>query len=302
MMNRLRSIVLVAGFDFLESVRSRKAVALLVLYLAGACAATGIFITILRTAENVVADGLHVSRTDKAGTMTTEVMHSEQLKRAAREMIGDEELADALLSTPPLALFYGWLAFAFIPILVILFSCDSVSTEVSSGSARFALFRADRLSWAIGKLGGQAILMTVGIVSGGLATFVLGWIFLASFEPGRTALWLLRFSGRAWFYGFPFLGLAVGLSLLTRSVMWSRGLGILGLCAVALVGWILGWDLLVDFSPTIVPTLHMLVPSGHKLDLWRPDFLDRLPALVMLSALACTYFGVGAFVFTRRDG
>src|SRR5207249_9538108 len=46
LMDRARTALLVALFDFGESIRSRKAIALLVLYIAGAIAATAGFIKV----------------------------------------------------------------------------------------------------------------------------------------------------------------------------------------------------------------------------------------------------------------
>lgn len=297
-MGSLRTIVVVASFDFLESLRSRKAIALLVLYLAGALAATGIFVRVLRAVESAAADALRVAKTESAGAMTSELFRNERFLEVLTELIGDRELATVLSSMPPLALFYAWLALTFIPLLVTLTAGDSIAYEVSTGSCRFALFRTDRLSWAIGKLAGQAMLMTVGIAVGALGAFALGLAYLADVQPGPTALWLARYSVRAWFYGFAYLGLAMGASQLTRSVNVARGLALLALFGVGLGGNVLeSWDRV----PDVLAGMVVLFPQGHDLDLWRPALLDRLPALAMLSALGILYFAAGAVRFARRD-
>lgn len=297
-----RTIAIVGWFDFLESIRSKKAIALLVLYLAGSLAATGVFVRVLHAIESTVADTLKVSRTERAGAMTEEVMRSEQLLDTLDELVGDRALAKTLVSMPPLALFYGWLALTFIPLLVTLTSGDSVSSDVSSGSVRFALFRSDRLSWALGKLLGQMLLMTSGIFAGALGAWIIGWIFLSGFHAIDTAWWLLRFSGRAWFYGFAYLGVAMGCSLVTRSVNVSRGLSLFMLFVFGLVGNLLEtrW-IRKDILGSIADTLVQLFPQGHDLDLWRPELADRMPALVMLPALGLLYFALGYARFARRD-
>ena len=75
-MRTLRDALVVAGFDLFESLRSRKVLVLLTLYLAGASAAAGIFVTVLREIENTVARTLAVGETSKPGTMTAQVMDS----------------------------------------------------------------------------------------------------------------------------------------------------------------------------------------------------------------------------------
>lgn len=302
MMRRLRNIWLVAAFDFFESIRSRKAIALLLLYVAGSLGATAIFLRVLKTVEDTLADTLHVSRTEGAGTMTHAMLESEDFRDFVSVWVGDKDLAEAIITLPPMVLFYAGLALTFIPLLAILSSCDSVSYEVSTGSCRFALFRTDRLSWALGKLGGQAALMTAGLLAGALSAWILGAFFLTGFQPAASAWWMLRMCGRVWFYGFAYLGLALGASQMTRSVNWSRAIALLTWFALAAGGAFLGADPIVKFAPTILPTVRQLFPNGHRLDLWRPDLLDRLPALVMLTALGALYFSIGYWRFARRDG
>lgn len=301
MTGRLHTIWLVATFDFFESLRSKKALGLVAMYLAGSLAATGIFINVLRAIEKVAAEQLRVAQTSGAGAMTSEVLRSEQFLQVLDELVGEPELARSLVSMPPLALFYAWVALTFIPLLVTLTSGDSISWEVSNGSVRFALFRTARLPWAIGKLLGQAMLMTAGIVAGGIGSYVLASFYMNEFPYVATAWWLVRFSGRAWVYGFAYLGLAMAASQLTRSVNWSRALAVMLLFGFAVAGNLLETGWLERKAPTIVPTLAMLFPQGHDLDLWRPALADRLPGFAMLLALGCGYFAIGYARFARRD-
>ena len=52
----MRSILLVTWFDLRESLRSRQAVALLIIYLLGSMAATGLFVALLSEIENALKD------------------------------------------------------------------------------------------------------------------------------------------------------------------------------------------------------------------------------------------------------
>jgi ABC-type transport system involved in multi-copper enzyme maturation permease subunit len=292
----------VARFDFLESLRSRKAIALLLLYLTGALGATAMFIRFVNAVEDALADTLAVARTEKVGTMSTSLFESEQFRGAVTRLVGDRAVAESMLDLPPLALFYGAVALALVPLLTVLTSSDSVAHEVATGAARFALFRVDRLSFALGKLAGQALLMTFGIVVGAFGCYALGAYYLASFDFLGTAFWLFVLCGRVWFYGFCFLGVAMCASLLSRSVNWARTLGLLGWFLLVAVGDFLGGDWATERWPTVAPTLLQLFPRGHRVDLWRPELIDRLPAMVMLPALSATYFTLGYLRFARRDG
>jgi ABC-type transport system involved in multi-copper enzyme maturation permease subunit len=300
-LERLRRIGLVAGFDFLESLRSRKAAGLLVLYLAGAIGSTGLFIYILHSIESALATNLGVSPTASTGTMTTALLKSEEFRKIVDNLVGDRDLGRALVSLPPLALFYSWLSMTFVPILVTLASGDAISYEVSTGSVRYALFRSDRFSWSMGKLLGETALMSFGLLAGALGVWVMGAIFMAGFEWIASAEWLLRFSVRVWFFGFAYLGLAMGASQLTRSVNGSRALALVLLFGAVLLGHLADIPWIAKHFPILSGSFCELFPNAHSLDLWRPALVDRLPALVMLLALGVAYYAAGYARFARRD-
>ena len=292
---------MVAAFDVFESLRSRKVMVLLTLYFAGAAAAAGLFVTLLRELENTVARSLAVGTTDRPGVMTEELMRSEQLREVLLGLVGDASLVDALIAVPPLALFYGWLALTAVPVLIVFTSGDAIAGDLGSGSCRFALFRTDRLSWAVGKLLGQAALMGVGVLTGALAVWAVGFGFMARFEALDTAWWLLRLGGRAWVHGFAWLGGVMAVSQLTRSNMRATGGSLMFLMGVGVIGLVLQSPWAVEYAPVLSETLFQLVPRAHRLDLWRPTFAERLPGMVMLLALGVSWFALGHIRFARRD-
>ena len=299
-MKTLRDAWVVALFDLAESLRSRKVLIFLALYVVGAIAATTIFTEILQSIETELAEQLLVARTDRPGNLTTAVMESPELRRVLSKLIGDRELVGQLVSIPPIALLYGWVAMAFGPIFVVLTSSDTVSTELATGSARFALVRTHRSSWALGKLLGQATLLGVGVGLGGIAAWVTGYLRMGSFPAVETATWTIRYAASAFVYAFAYLGLALGVSQLTRSVPWSRGLALVALIGVVVASALLRHDEYRELSPVLFDSLALLFPSTHKLDLWRTG-TDVLPAAIMLFALGTVYFTLGHLRFIRRD-
>ncbi len=300
-MRQLRDLLLVARFDLGESVRSRRAIVLLLLYAAGSVAAAALFIEVLREIENAVAEKLSVAATEAPGAMTGALLQSEELLQVLSNLIGDAALARELLTVPPLALFYGWVAFLLVPVLVILTSAESIAAELGSGSCRFALTRTDRASWAVGKLVGQSALLALGISVGAVGVWAVGLARLSSFDAVGTALWLLRLSARAWVHGFAWLGLCLGISQLTRSVHWARGLSLIVFIGGVVLGNLLQSPLADAYIPVIGPTLATLYPGSHRLDLWRPDLFDRLPAIVFLLSFGGASFTLGHQAFARRD-
>ncbi len=300
-MRTLRDAWVVAAFDLGESLRSRKVLVFLVLYVAGAVASTYIFTEVLSNVEQELAEQLLVARTETPGSLTQAVMESPELRRVLARLVHSDDLAAALVAIPPVALLYGWVALTFGPIFVTLTSSDAIASEVASGSVRFALFRTDRGAWALGKLLGQAALLALGIALGGVATWITGWARLASFAPWDTMLWIARYAATSYCYVFAFLGLALSVSQLTRSVPWSRALGLLALAGVfAANGW-LDRDAVHEAAPVLADSARVLLPGAHRLVLWRLSAVEVVPAAVMLIALGVTYFVLGHARFSRRD-
>lgn len=297
----LRDAALVAAFDLGESVRSRKAMVFLLLYVAGAAGAAGLFVEALREIENSLAGALQVAAVDRPGAMTSSLMASDEFRRIVRRLVGDEEVAQVLVNLPPLALFYGWVSLGLVPVLVVFTSADAIAGELATGSCRFSLFRIERSAWLAGKLGGQLLLMVVGILVGAVAVWVVGAIEVVAFPAVETARWLLSLSLRSAVYGFAWLGLTLGTSAAVRSVHWARGLALIGLIAGAILGNLLGSSLGEEYLGVLGPTLAQLYPGAHRVDLWRPALVDRAPAMIMLVSLGLSALSLGYWRFSRRD-
>ncbi|MDG1478978.1 MAG: ABC transporter permease subunit [Myxococcota bacterium] len=297
----MRHSLIVAWFDLRESLRSRRALALMVIYMIGSMAATGLFVVLLAEVESAVASSLSVSQTARPGAMTEALMESEELLSIISGLIGSEDLAREVVSIPPIALFYGWLSLTFVPLLVAFTSAEAVSSELASGSARFVLFRSSRLSWATGKLGGQTLLMATGILLGSVGVWIIGYGSLGSFQPATTAVWLLKLSGRSCIYGFTFLGITLGISQITSSLNGSRTLALLTVIALGIGGGLSGSEDVQSYAPVLISSIHPLFPNAHRIDLWRPDLISRLPAICMLLTMGIAGFGIGNLIMTQRD-
>ncbi len=300
-MGILRDVGIVAGHELGEALRSRRVLILALLYLGGAVAGTFILIEVLAGLEAMLAQTLAVAASERPGTFTQELMSSAEAQRFLAEVLDDAELAAELVTIPPLALFYGWMVINFCPALVMLTSSEAVATDLATGAARFSLVRTPRLSFSVGKLVGQAALMAVSVMAGAIGVWVTGYFQFEGFAPGPTALWMLALCGRGFVYCLAYVGIAIGLSHLTRSVPWSRALGLITLGITGILWGIAHLDRVQEAAGPAVRALVPLLPRAHQTDLWRPDLLDRLPALVMLCALCVIYFALGYRFRARRD-
>src|SRR5438034_394707 len=100
---------IVARNELSDSVRSRRVMVMLVLYMVGAMAATFFFIKFLQSVETSLANGLGLAESKEVGGTTATLWKSRMFRDALTHMVDDRSLAETLLAVPPLALFYGWL-------------------------------------------------------------------------------------------------------------------------------------------------------------------------------------------------
>lgn len=281
----LRSILLVAAFDFAESLRSKRAVAVLLLYILAAAGGMAIFVQVL-------------NKIREAGQME---LPPEETIKLIGGLIGSADVAELLVTIPLHSLFYGWIAMTLVPIMVVMTSSDAVAGEVSSGSVRFALFRCDRLSWVLGIFLGQILLMLVGILLGAVGAHTVAALFARGHPFAEGLAWMLRLALRSAVYGTAFLGLALGFSQITRSVGWARALSLFALIGFSLLYSVLELRTLRSELPVVSSVVKSLLPNSYSLDLWRPQLARRLVGMAALAGLSLLYFGLGFLAFRRRD-
>lgn len=295
-----RMLWAIARHELTDSIRSRRVIVLVLLYVAGAMAATLLFVNIVQKIERQLAESLGVAVAAGTGSVTAALWKSDAFRGMLTGLAGNRELAERLLDIPPCGVFYGWLAFAFTPALVMLTSTARIAEEIWSGSARYVLFRASRLQWCLGKFIGQAIQILGALILSVAGAWLVSWLRMKSFEPGPTACAMLLFAARAWVYSLAFLGLALAVSQWCAAPNLALALGFLSMIVMAVLagvaehfageGWRRVWDVLAA-----------LTPGGHRADLWWGDAAHLLPALVFLFCLSFAYLAAGYARFQRRD-
>lgn len=300
-MKRPSPLGVVARQEIVDAFRSRRVISVLVMYFAGAVAACALFVFALHRIENQLVEAFGLSVSAEGGNVTRTLWQSDHFRHMLGELVGDREVAARLLNLPPLGIFYGWLAFQFTPLLVILMASPRLAEDIGSGAVRFILVRADRSTWCLGTYLGQAGLLALALLGSAAGVWIVGVGWMQAFEPIDTAWAAVQFAVRAWFYGLPFLGLAMGLSCFARSGVVATGVALVGLTAMAIVTALAGhyrtdagWRRLLDI-------VYQLAPGGHKPMLWVPDASHLVPAFVMLAALGAIYLGMGYAWLGRRD-
>jgi ABC-type transport system involved in multi-copper enzyme maturation permease subunit len=291
---------IVALHELVDSARSRRVLVTLLLFLIGAMAGTAMFIKFLQSIETQLAQTLGLAAPQAAGSLTATLWKSASFRLTLTHMLGNRALAENLLGTPPLALFYGWLTLAFVPLLVMITAAPRVAEEVSSGSVRYVMFRASRGAWCLGKFAGQAFQILGALLASMVGAWLVGWARLAGFEPLLNAEFMLWYTLKAWIYALPFLGLAFAVSQLFASPNVALACGFIALVASAVLNGLAAW-LAGPGWRRIWDVVAVITPAGHKQALWWNDAAQLLPAIVYLLALAAAYLLAGYARFARRD-
>jgi len=296
----LRAVLIVAGNELADSIRSRRVLVMVFLYLAGSVAATLVFLHVLHGIENQLVETLGLSASGKTGGVTATLWKSNTFRQIMISLIGDKDLTQRLLSIPPLGLFYAWLSFAFAPFLVMLTSASRVSEELSTGSIRYVCFRVSRLQWILGKFAGQSLQLLGALLLSALGAWLTGLFRMHSFEAVDTALAMLVFSFKAWIYALAFLGLALAISQLCATPNLALALGFVALIAVSGLSS-LSEFLAGDGFRRLWDIVNVMTPEAHRMDLWWSRWARVGPAVFFLFILSQAFLFVGYARFSRRD-
>ncbi len=296
----VHAVFIVAWNELADSIRSRRVLVMVFLYLAGSVAATAIFLHVLHGMENQLVEGLGLSSSAKTGGVTATLWKSNTFRQMLISLIGDKDLAQRLLSIPPLGLFYAWLSFTFAPVLVMLTSATRVSEEISSGSIRYVSFRSSRLQWILGKFAGQAMQLLGALVLSALGAWLTGLIRMHYFEPMESALAMLVFSFKAWIYALAYLGLATAISQLCAAPNLALALGFLSLIAMSILSAV-SESLAGDGFRRLWDSVNVMTPQAHRMALWWNSWARVGPAAFFLIILSMAFLFAGYARFARRD-
>ncbi len=295
----LRHVWVVLRYELADAIRSRRVVILLLLYLAGAMLTCNGFISGIQKLETQLSETLALPVSSSAGAVTDALWRSKAFRKMIIGLVGNKEIAVEILSVPPIAVIYGWLAFMFTPVLVTLSAAGRIAEEVSTGSVRYVLTRTSRPAWCFGKFLGQSCEVLLALMLSAIGTWCIARFRMASVGDMQTARWIVLYGWKAWIFSLAFIGLALGISQAVRSPYHAMGLSLIVLIVMAILsmmarhlggdGWRQLWQI-ADF----------LFPFNHKMNLWRLKPVYVFNAGVYLVTLGLAYLFMGYSVFTRR--
>ena len=286
--------------EWADAVRSRRALVLLLLYLASAVCCMYGTISILGRMENELAQVLQLPESEKTGVVSATLWKSKPFRRMVRAGTQNDLVFHDIAGRHPAELVYAWFAFFFAPLLVVLVAGNRVADDFRSGAVRYAITRCTRAEWSLGKYFGQATMIAFALSVSALGAWIVAVFRLSGVGAGELLPSMFGWGVRAWIYSLAWLGVALGLSHVCRSGSRATSLGILAVALLTAypvllekaVGWT-GLPWLENFD--------LFAPASAKDYLWRRGFAPLAAALFHLGTLGLAYLALGYAVFRRRD-
>ena len=282
------------------AVHSRRALVILVLYLLSAVFCMMGTITILGKMEDELANVLQLPKSERTGVVSATLWKSKPFQRMVKAGVKNDLVYNDIAGRHPAELVYAWFAFMCAPLLAVLVAGNRVADDLRSGAVRYALVRVTRLEWTLGKYVGQVLMVALALAASAAGAWLVAVFRLSGVGTFELLPAMCGWGFRAGLYALAWLGLALGVSHVTRSGSRATALGLLAvaLCAawpgiLKLFGLWIGWPWLFH--------LDAIVPSAAELALWRRGFVPLFTGGAHLLVLGLTYLMLGHAVFIRRD-
>ena len=301
MMRAVLDTLWVATYELGEAVRTRLFQLVILAYLGGIGFSVWLFTKILSEAENRLAETLGVPATSHPGAMLPQLLQNGEIRDLLAPIVGGESAAAALLSQPALGLWVGIFSMGLLPAVMVFTASGTVSAEVASRSIRFLLVRTGRLEIAAGKLLGQMLLGAVAALLGVVLAWVLGLGMMTGNPPVDLAVTLLTRCLWSCIFGLPFLGLALGSSLLFGSPNGARVAAALAFFGMPALNAILSFKAGPGFVGQVCDLLTLAIPTRYWNEFWSTDFTVLATASARSLLLATLFFAFGFARFQRRD-
>lgn len=300
-MNSLRQLWRVACYEWFDALRSRRALVVLLLYMAVAVCNMYWSISLLGKLEKELVTMLQLPPSEQTGVVSTALWKSKPFQRLMKEMTRNDAVLNDITGKHPVELIYAWFAFFYTPLLVVLVAGSRIAEDLGSGAVRYIVFRTSRATWSLGKFFGQALMIGFALLLSGVGAYAVAKFRLSGSGTPDLLFNMLQWSGRAWIFSIPYLGLAMGLSHLTKSSSKATVIGI-----VAIAACFIATILLRHFSGdtgwrACLPYLAVLVPEDHKMYLWRSSLAPLVTGTVYLVTLGFCYLLAGYALFRKRD-
>ena len=286
--------------EWSDAIRSRRALVLLLLYLASAVVCMYGTISIFGKMEKELVTVLQLPESEETGVVSSTLWKSKSFQRLVRAAVRDDLVYHDIEGRHPVELVYAWFAFLCAPLLAVLVAGNRVADDLRSGAVRYAIIRSTRAEWSLGKYLGQIIMVGCALAASALGAWCVAVCRLSGIGAGELLPSLFGWGFRAWLYSLAWLGVALGVSHLTRSGARATALGIFAVVGLAALPTILAvnaeW-----FDLPWLENFDVFAPASARGLLWRRGVEPLAEAGFRLGVLGFAMFTMGFAWFRRRD-
>ena len=300
MKRSLSRIFQTALAECVNAVHSRRAVVMLVLYLVSSVFCMTGTITILGRMETELANVLQLPESQRTGVISATLWKSKPFQRMVRNAVRNDRVYNDISGRHPAELIYAWFAFLCAPLLAVLVAGNRIADDLRSGAVRYAIVRVTRLEWTLGKFLGQTLMVAIALAASALGAWIVAAIRLSGVGSMELLPAMFDWGARAFIYALAWLGIAMGISHVTRSGNKATSLALVAIALLAAWPWLLKIFAAMTGCPWL-EHFDVLAPSAAKLSLWRRSAGPLLAGGCQLAALGLFYLMLGHAVFRRRD-
>lgn len=299
-MSSLKRTLQTAWGELSDAVRSRRALVMMCLYLLFGVCCMYTSTSALGKMERELASVLKLPETEKAGVVSATLWKSQPFRKLVKAAVRDDLVYRAIEGRHPAELIYAWFAFFCAPLLVVLVAGNRVAEDLGSGAVRYAIVRCTRMEWTMGKYLGQAGMIGVSLVVGAIGAWTVAVFRLSGVDALKLLPSMVGWGLKAWLCSLSWLGLAMGISHVTKSGSRATGLGLLAMVAMLALPGILALN--ADyFELPWLKNFEVISPSSATRGLWRNTFTPIAAAAIHLIMLGMGFLTLGHEVFSRRD-
>lgn len=301
MFRTLSHIGITAIHEFRDAIRSRRALIILFLYIGLSVFACYWFIYFLEKLGVMFTELLMLPETVQPGAVIERVMNTTSYRKMIEGMFEQPTLVDDMVTVHPVAIFFSYYSRHVGALLVMLIAAPRVAEEVASGSARFTLYRTSRLAWVIGKYWGQALLLVPALVLSAIGVWILAMIKFQGHFPVEAVGYMVQFGFRASLYILAWLGVALGVSQLTRSSELATALAFITAILFVALDFVASYYVGSGVAQ-LWDSVRQFLPLVYQTELWWLNDIVRVAAAgFMLLLLGHLYVIIGNLVTRSRD-
>lgn len=294
-------VVAIARHELTVTLRTRRAFALLGLYLLAAVFAGLAFVLVVRSVEKQALDALAASGLKPDDAARTLSLASEQgyaqivaffAGVAPADM--DPSIRESLV-LPALL----WGSLAFLPFVVVLTSFDMVAGDLATRSILYTTLRAPRLAVLLGKVAAHLVVVTVLTALAAGTIVLIGGSLLRSFSFLEALVGLVRVTVLLVPFAFCYLGLTAFASASARQPTMALFSAVGLMFALRVLGWLQSVPADSSYGP--LRFLAVASPARYHAGLWEAGATGPLVSVVAYVVIGAVFVGLAAWQLGGRD-